>query len=170
MATQEHLIREAVSGHPVRREGSQHKHVSPARIFPCRDGHVFLFVSSIHWQRFLDLWTDHPPEFDGGDWGSPVFRREHAGRINEEVERFTRPYAKLELTELLQEAGIPCLPVFKLSEFLHDPQAVERDFFAELETRATLGTYRCPQAAGDRRTAKRLRRAARRRCSGANRG
>ena len=45
VATQEHMIREAAfDGVAITRNGSQHKHTAPANIFPCQDGHVFLFI------------------------------------------------------------------------------------------------------------------------------
>ena len=145
LASQEHLIREfAFDGITVRREGSQHKHVAPGRIFPCIDGHVFLFVSSIHWQRFLDLWEEHPPELEGEEWLVPAFRRANAALVNEAVERFTGRFAKLELSELLQARGIPCLPIYAPSEFLADPHVRERGFFGRLE-HPYLGSYLCPQ-------------------------
>ena len=145
LATQEHLIREfAFDGVTIRREGSQHKHVAPGRIYPCRDGHVFLFVSSVHWRRFLELWRQHPPELEQEQWMSPSFRRANVARIDEHVEPFTRGFGKLELTELLQENGIPCLPVYSPSEFLADPHVRERDFFARAR-HPYLGSYLCPR-------------------------
>lgn len=145
VATQEHLIREALfDGVTVRREGSQHKHVAPGRIFPCRDGHVFLFVSTVHWARFLELWRDHPAQLDSEEWRSGAYRREHAAFINEHVERFTRGFDKLELTEHLQANGIPCLPVYAPSEFVADAQVRASGLFATLE-HPVLGSYLCPQ-------------------------
>ena len=146
LATQEHLIREfAHGGASIRRDGSQHKHVAPGRIFPCRDGHVFLFISSIHWKRFLELWAGHPDEFESEQWAAPGFRRANHGVLDEAVERFTRGFGKLELSELLQAGGIPCLPVSSPSEFMADAHVVERGFFGPVEHSVTSGLV--PRAA-----------------------
>ena len=37
-----------------KRAGSQHGSVAPAKIFPCRDGFVYLYVTRQHWKLFLD--------------------------------------------------------------------------------------------------------------------
>ena len=144
IASQEHMIREAAyDGVVVRREGSQHKHVAPGKVFRCRDGFAFLFVSAVHWPAFLALWDGHPPELDDDEWVRPEARRQHAEWLNREVERFTARFGKVELAELLQSHGIPCLPVNSPSELLADPHLAERGFFAEV-AHAHLGTYRSP--------------------------
>jgi crotonobetainyl-CoA:carnitine CoA-transferase CaiB-like acyl-CoA transferase len=146
VASQEHMIREAAyDGVVVRREGSQHKHVAPARVFPCRDGHVYLFVSAAHWPAFLRIWSDHPAELEGEGWVSAAKRRARAEWLNEHVARFTSRHAKAELTELLQNAGIPCLPVNSPLEVLEDPHLAQRRFFG-LVHHPYLGTYRAPTA------------------------
>ncbi|HEX4520633.1 MAG TPA: CoA transferase [Gaiellaceae bacterium] len=145
LATQEHLIREfAQGGASIRRDGSQHKHVAPGRIFPCRDGHVFLFISSIHWKRFLELWSEHPAEFESDEWASAGYRRENHAVVDEAVEQFTRRFRKLEFSELMQEGGIPCLPVYAPSEFMADPHVALRGSFGPVE-HSHLGSYVAPR-------------------------
>jgi succinyl-CoA---D-citramalate CoA-transferase len=146
IATQEHMIREAAyDGVTIVRNGSQHKHAAPANIFPCKDGHVFLFVLGARdWQRLLDLWADHPPELDDEDLKPPHHRRARIDLINPLVEGFTRRYAKRELMTLLQEAGIPCLPVNSPNDFLAEEQTRARGFLGEVSSPA-LGAYRTPR-------------------------
>lgn len=145
IATQEHMIREAAfDGVEITRNGSQHKHTAPANIFPCTDGHVYLFILSARdWDRLLDLWPDHPAELDAPELKPPANRRAHIGLINPLVEKFTMGFRKAELTTLLQTHGIPCLPVNSPTDFLDEEQVRARDFFGEL-TSPTLGTYQAP--------------------------
>ena len=146
IATQEHMIREAAfDGVEITRNGSQHKHTTPANIFACQDGHVYLFILSARdWDRLLDLWVDHPAELDAAELKPPARRREHVALINPLVEEFTRRYKKSELTTLLQTHGIPCLPVNSPSDFLAEEQVRARDFFGELES-PQLGRYQSPR-------------------------
>jgi len=146
VATQEHMIREAAfDGVAIVRNGSQHKHAAPANIFPCKDGYVFLFVlAPAHWQKLLEVWDDHPPELDAEELRPPHRRRQHIDLINPAVESFTGRYTKRELTELLQGAGIPCLPVNSPSDFLAEEQIRVRDFLGEVSS-PTLGRYRVPR-------------------------
>jgi crotonobetainyl-CoA:carnitine CoA-transferase CaiB-like acyl-CoA transferase len=145
IATQEHMIREAAfDGVAITRNGSQHKHAAPANIFPCSDGHVYLFVLGPRdWERFLTLWPDHPSELDAPELRSPSTRRAHVGLVNPLVEQFTRRYTKAELTALLQEHGVPCLPVNSPRDFLAAPQIQARQFVADSRD-PDLGRYRRP--------------------------
>lgn len=142
IATQEHTIREAAfGGAAIVRNGSQHRSVAPANIFACRDGYVFLFVlGARHWETFLDLWTDHPPELDAPELAAPQRRRALAPTLNPLVEDFTRRYRTSELTALLQERGIPCLPVNSPREFLDEEQTRQRELLGPAFSEG-LGDY-----------------------------
>ncbi len=133
LATQEHMIRlYANEGEIHHRAGSQHQHVAPARIFPCRDGHVYIYVSRQHWQRFLDIWTDHPEDFDAPEYLNNLYRRARADIINPAVSAFTRRHSMDALTRLLQSNRIPCLPVNRPLGFLRDPHVEGRRFVQEV--------------------------------------
>ena len=57
LATQEHIIRLWANEQQIaKRAGSQHGSVAPARIFPCKDGFVYLYVTRQHWKLFLSVW------------------------------------------------------------------------------------------------------------------
>jgi crotonobetainyl-CoA:carnitine CoA-transferase CaiB-like acyl-CoA transferase len=146
VATQEHTIREAAfDGAVISRNGSQHKNVAPASVFACSDGYVYLFILGAgHWQSFLDLWTDHPPELDGEELKTPHRRRAVASTLNPLVEQFTRRYRKEELTALLQDRGVPCLPVNSPREFLEREETRQREFLGPAFSQA-LGEYVAPR-------------------------
>ena len=146
VASMEHMIREAAfDGVEIERNGSQHKHTSPANVFPCTDGHVYLFILGARdWERFLEIWSDHPEELDAEELKAPSRRRARAEMINPLVERFTSRFEKRELMTLLQGAGIPCLPVNSPLDFLSEDQVKVRDFLGEVESPA-IGRYRAPR-------------------------
>lgn len=130
LATQEHSIRlYANELRTVTRDGSQHASVAPARIFPCQDGHVYIYVSRRHWKILLEVWQDHPTELDDPAWIVDPFRRSRAETINEQVAGFTARYTKDALTALLQGHGIPCVPVNRPGDFIADEQIQARQFF-----------------------------------------
>jgi crotonobetainyl-CoA:carnitine CoA-transferase CaiB-like acyl-CoA transferase len=133
LATQEHLIRlYANEGQTLTRQGSLHGQVAPAAIFRCRDGYVYLYVTRQHWKLFLQIWTDHPAEFDQPEWLNNLYRRARHDRLNPLVAEFTQKHTKEELTALCQARGIPCLPVNTPTEFIHDEQTRARGFVAHL--------------------------------------
>ena len=56
LATHEHIIRLWANEKQIlKRAGSQHGSVAPAKIFQCRDGFVYLYVTRQHWKLFLTL-------------------------------------------------------------------------------------------------------------------
>lgn len=146
VASQEHMIREAAfDGVQITRNGSQHKHTSPANIFPCSDGYVYLFILGARdWERFLELWTDHPIALDAPELKAPGRRRAQAAVINPLVEQFTSRYAKRDLMSYLQGHGIPCLPVNSPRDFLGEEQVRYREFLGDVES-AALGPYKAPR-------------------------
>jgi len=134
LATQEHSIRlYANEGQIVKRQGSQHGQVAPARIFRCRDGYVYLYVTRQHWKIFLEVWADHPSEFEAPEWQNNLYRRARAETINQLVEAFTTRHGKWELTALLQARGIPCIPVNGPRDFISDEHVRDRGFIAPVD-------------------------------------
>ncbi len=141
LALHEHVaFTYSLEGRVMKRSGSQHQHVAPANLFPCKDGYISVFVSGPHWASFLEIWQDHPPELDDPRWKSNAERRAHADWLNPLVASFTSRYEKKELSILLQENGIPGLPVNTPADFMQDPHIQERGFFGTVAHPA-LGSY-----------------------------
>jgi crotonobetainyl-CoA:carnitine CoA-transferase CaiB-like acyl-CoA transferase len=134
LATHEHIIRLwANEKQIVKRAGSQHGSVAPAKIFPCKDGFVYLYVTRQHWKLFLTIWKDHPEVFDAPAWLNNVYRREHADELNPAVEKFLSGFTMAEITALLQEKGIPCVPVNTPMGFANDEHVQSRGFMTEVQ-------------------------------------
>jgi crotonobetainyl-CoA:carnitine CoA-transferase CaiB-like acyl-CoA transferase len=141
IACQEHLIRNfGFDGRSVVRHGSQHEHVAPANIFPTRDGYVYLFITRTHWKLFMEVWPDHPPEFDEPEWLDNDFRHEHEAEINEVVATFTQRYGREELAHLLQKHGVPCLAVNSPRQFMAEEHIQARELFRKVQ-HPELGEY-----------------------------
>ena len=134
LATHEHIIRLWANEKQIsKRAGSQHGSVAPAKIFPCRDGFVYLYVTRQHWKLFLTVWKDHPPVFDAPEWLNNVYRRAHADELNPAVQAFLSKYTMAEITDLLQAKGIPCVPVNTPMGFANDEHVRGRGFMAPVE-------------------------------------
>ena len=144
LATQEHIIRLWANEQQIaKRAGSQHGSVAPARIFPCKDGFVYLYVTRQHWKLFLSVWKDHPATFDAPDWLNNLYRRAHADELNPAVEAFLGKFTRAEITEFLQTKGIPCVPVNTPMGFANDEQVQSRGFMAPVE-HAGFGSTKQP--------------------------
>jgi crotonobetainyl-CoA:carnitine CoA-transferase CaiB-like acyl-CoA transferase len=146
LATQEHMVRlYANEGKILKRQGNQHGHVVPAKIFPCRDGYVYISVSRQHWKPFLEIWTDHPAEMESPEWVNDFFRRDRAEQINAAVEAFTRKHTKEELTNLFQNRGLSCVPVNSPWGFATDSHVRSRGFIVSVD-HPDLGSVKQPAA------------------------
>ena len=134
LATQEHIIRLWANEKQIlKRAGSQHGSVAPAKIFPCRDGFVYLYVTRQHWKLFLSLWRDHAAVFDAPEWLNNLYRRAHADELNSAIELFLAQYTMAEITELMQSKGIPCVPVNTPLGFANDEHVQGRGFMTSVE-------------------------------------
>lgn len=129
----------------MKRAGSQHQHVAPANLFPCKDGYISFFATQRHWPIFLDMWENHPPELDDPELKDNGKRRAAASWINPLVASFTARYLKEELSLLFQQQGLPALPVNSPRDFMDDPHIRERGFFGDVE-HAFLGRFVQPGA------------------------
>src|SRR5215831_857778 len=134
LATQEHIIRLWANEKQIsKRAGSQHGSVAPAKIFRCRDGFVYLYVTRQHWKLFLTVWKDHPAVFDSQEWLNNLYRRAHADELNQAVQSFLNRFTMAEITDLLQGKGIPCVPVNTPIGFANDEHVRGRGFMAPVE-------------------------------------
>ena len=146
MALHEHVaFTYSAEGRLMKRAGSQHQHVAPANLFPCKDGWISFFATQRHWPIFLDMWEGHPPELDDPELRINTKRRAAADWINPMVASFTSGYGKEELSLLLQKHGLPALPVNSPRDFMDDPHIVERGFFGTV-SHPVLGTFSQPGA------------------------
>ena len=107
--------------------------MAPAKIFRCKNGFIYLYVTRQHWKLFLELWQDHPKEFDGKEWLNNLYRRAHADELNAALEAFLARYTKTEITELLQAQGIPCVPVNTPLGFANDEHVRSRGFMVSVD-------------------------------------
>ena len=136
LATQEHIIRLWANEKQIsKRAGSQHGSVAPAKIFSCRDGFVYLYVTRQHWKLFLTIWKDHDPAFDAPEWLNNLYRRAHADELNQAVQSFLSEFTMADITELLQAKGLPCVPVNTPMGFANDEHVRSRGFMAPVEPR-----------------------------------
>ena len=144
MALHEHVaFTWSSEGRLMKRAGSQHQHVAPANLFPCKDGWISFFATQRHWPIFLDMWEGHPTELDDPELLDNAKRRAAAPWLNPMVASFTSQYGKEELSVLLQKHGLPALPVNSPRDFMEDPHIVERGFFGTV-SHPVLGTFSQP--------------------------
>jgi len=144
LATHEHMVRLWANDKQIlKRAGSQHGSVAPAKIFTVKDGYVYLYVTRQHWKLFLSIWKNHPANFDDAAWLNNVYRRDHADELNPAVEAYLGQYTMAEITALLQDKGIPCVPVNTPMGFANDEHVQGRGFMTTVD-HAGFGSAKQP--------------------------
>jgi formyl-CoA transferase len=111
-----------VAGEIPGQAGNDHPTSIPTGVFRTRDGHINIAASGQgHWRKLCaaigcpDL-TEHS---DFSDEGSRSRNRE---RLNAELNRATAKHGSEELVTLLNGAGVPCGPIYRMDQVFADPQ------------------------------------------------
>src|SRR5437867_1304724 len=111
-----------MSGEVAPQAGNNHPTGIPTGVFETRDGHINIAASGDElYARFCgalerpDLLTD--PRFS-----TPKARSENRDTLMEVLMPVTRQKPSAEWIALLNEAGVPCGPIYKINESFADPQ------------------------------------------------
>ena len=112
------LGRELHTEQPARRVGNRHPETYPVDSFPTKDGDVVLVCFSD--PTFLALLTVIArPELadDPRFLGNPA-RNRHESELREIISGWTSEHSKEHVLESLRDAGVPCAPVWTLSDVI----------------------------------------------------
>jgi formyl-CoA transferase len=112
-----YLMRGEVAG----QAGNNHPTGSPTGVFPTRDGHVNLAPTPPMWRRFCEAigrteLVEHP------DYATNKLRVKNRPALHLFIEAITREYTSEALVEKMNQAGIPCGPIYKVDQAFADPQ------------------------------------------------
>jgi formyl-CoA transferase len=102
--------------------GNDHPTSIPTGVFPTRDGHINIAAAGSHiYKRFCAAigarhLIDHP------DYATDKLRSKNRATINAEIAEVTRHKSSREWIDILNEAGVPCGPIYRMDEVFADPQ------------------------------------------------
>jgi crotonobetainyl-CoA:carnitine CoA-transferase CaiB-like acyl-CoA transferase len=113
--------------------GNDHPVTSPYGTFKARDGYINVApAGDPMWERFAralglgELIRD--PRFLTND-----LRRENRQEINQIVNHITSQRTMAEWIEYLNDAGVPCGPIYSVDQTFADPQVQHQEMVLELE-------------------------------------
>ncbi len=113
------------------RVGNHAEAAAPHDCYPCRgeDKWVAISVSSDEqWTAFRNAIGD-PPWTADERFGDQVRRSRNQADLARLVGEWTKRHTPLEVTRILQEAGVPAGPSLTVEEMIDDPQLNQRGFF-----------------------------------------
>ena len=111
-----------VSGEVAPQAGNNHPTTIPTGVFKTKDGHINIAsAGDIIWGRLCDVLGDPDmasnPDFDNGEK-----RSENRVAVNASIETQTQKRTSAEWIKALEEAGVPCGPIYNIDEVFADPQ------------------------------------------------
>jgi crotonobetainyl-CoA:carnitine CoA-transferase CaiB-like acyl-CoA transferase len=107
----------------------------PQTSFACKDGHVYLFMTTKqHWLGLCELMGD--PDWAKGfreDWLEFDCTRENVTRFRDNFRPWIARQDKIPITEAAQKLGVAMVPVNTAADLPHHEQFIHRGFFQEGE-------------------------------------
>jgi len=110
-----------MEGQVAGQAGNNHPTGVPTGVFRTADGYVNVAPTPVMWKRFCkainreDL-VDHP------DYATPKARRSHREALNELIGAITAGMTTRAVVDRMNEAGIPCGPIYSIDQAFADPQ------------------------------------------------
>jgi formyl-CoA transferase len=102
--------------------GNDHPTSIPTGVFPTSDGHINIAAAGTHiYKRFCEA-IGAPQLIDHPDYATDKLRSKNRAGMNEEIAAITRHKSSREWIDILNKAGVPCGPIYKMDEVFADPQ------------------------------------------------
>jgi crotonobetainyl-CoA:carnitine CoA-transferase CaiB-like acyl-CoA transferase len=102
--------------------GNGHPTLVPTGTYPTSDGHVNVAPSSPRqWKTFCGV-VGRPEWLENPAWSGFSARRRERAAIDAAIALETAKHTTREWIERLEQAGIPCGPIYRMDEVFADPQ------------------------------------------------
>jgi crotonobetainyl-CoA:carnitine CoA-transferase CaiB-like acyl-CoA transferase len=128
-----------MNGEVAKQAGNNHPTSIPTGVFRTRDGHMNLAVSGHKiWVRLCNA-IGAPGLATHADYATAALRSQNRDLLHAELEAHLRHRDTAEWVELLNEAGVPCGPIYSIDEAFSDPQVQHLGIVDKLDEVAYLG-------------------------------
>jgi crotonobetainyl-CoA:carnitine CoA-transferase CaiB-like acyl-CoA transferase len=117
------------------RERTAYDMGGPATCFECKDGHVYLFMTTkTHWQALSALMGNPEwlQDFEP-DWLEFHCTRERVEQFRRHFRPWILTQEKLAITEAAQKAGLAMVPINTAADLPRHEQFIHRGFFQQLD-------------------------------------
>jgi formyl-CoA transferase len=106
-------------------------------VFRTKDGYITIAASRPMWRK-LCLALGMPELLEQPEYATAASRVTHREALNAEIERVTQTQTSAAWIGILNQAGVPCGPIYTLEETFNDPQ-VQHLGIAQTVESPTLG-------------------------------
>ena len=118
--------------------GNDHPTGIPTGVFKTRDGHMNIAASGQLMYRRLCTALGVPHLIDDARFKTVPDRSKHRKAMNEELDRACAVKTTAEWIDILNEAGVPCGPIYNVKEVYADPHVQHLGLAVEVKS-PTLG-------------------------------
>jgi formyl-CoA transferase len=102
--------------------GNNHPTSIPTGVFKCKDGYVNIAAAGGHiYKRFCEA-LKAPELLSDERFATDKARAKNRDAINAKIDQLVGGYTSAELIKLLNDAGVPAGPIYKMDEMFDDPQ------------------------------------------------
>ncbi len=127
------LMQYAFSGTESVRMGHRTEGFFPYGIYPCKDGHIFIFgLFLVFWPR-IAAWMGKPELAEDPRFTNLQSRMEHHDEFDAIFIPWLLEQTEHEIFHSAQAHRIPVTPIYKIDEVLKDKQFDARGLFTEIE-------------------------------------
>ena len=127
-------------GEVPKQAGNNHPTGVPTGVFPTADGHINIAASgTVLYERLCNT-LDAPHLLKNPDYQSFDGRSDNRDQLNEEISEITRSKPSQHWVDALNEAGVPCGPIYDMAQVFNDPQVRHLGIATPMDSPA-LGTF-----------------------------
>jgi formyl-CoA transferase len=124
-------------GEAPQQAGNNHPTGAPTGVFRTKDGLVNLAPTPPMWRRFCEA-IRRPDLVEHPDFATNKLRAKNRAAINDLIQNITSGFTTEALVDQMNQAGIPCGPIYTVDQAFADPQ-VKHVGIAQRVTSAQLG-------------------------------
>jgi len=111
-----------LSGEVPPQAGNNHPTSIPTGVFETADGHINIAAAGDHiYKRFCDA-LGAPELLSDPRFSTSAGRQQHRDKLNEAIAAYAVTKGSLEWVTALNDAGVPCGPIYTIDEMFSDPQ------------------------------------------------
>jgi crotonobetainyl-CoA:carnitine CoA-transferase CaiB-like acyl-CoA transferase len=110
-----------MEGEVAKQAGNNHPTGVPTGTFKTRDGYVNIAPTPPMWKRFCKA-IGRDDMASNPDYATPKARRQHRAEINAIITAITEKEDTTGFVDRMNEAGVPCGPVYTIDQAFNDPQ------------------------------------------------
>ena len=118
--------------------GNNHPTTIPTGVYPTSDGHINIATAGGEIYERLCRVLGNEELITHPDYATGKARSENRDALNERLNELTRKKTSAEWVDILNQAGVPCGPIYNIDEMFEDPQVKHLGMAAAVD-RPTLG-------------------------------